>query len=369
MQCVKCHMPERRTEDATHIVMTDHRIERRPPKHDLQQPLQESPGSEDDTYLGEVRLLYPPEPSADPDAALYLAVAQVKEAANLKDGVLSLSALLRRRPDARAEFYYELAGAFRKMGDLPQALAAYEEARRRNPNFVPGMRNFADTLAAAGRIPRAIDLLKAAVDSAPGDAKSWNMLGGFYAQIQRPREAAQALRRAITEDPDLPEIYTNLGVALSEQGDRGGAETALRRAILLAPDLAVAHLNLGALLATEKRIDEARAELEIASHGRRPKRATPPFASWKRCLSSPGGCAFVCWHKKCLLNYEGGKLRASGEISGKRTEQFIRDYGGCGRFSARYRWGNWLNGGRHRQRGGPRRVRRQEIHRRNQKAD
>ena len=29
-QCAECHMPKRRTEDAVHVVMTDHRIRRRP---------------------------------------------------------------------------------------------------------------------------------------------------------------------------------------------------------------------------------------------------------------------------------------------------------------------------------------------------
>jgi Flp pilus assembly protein TadD len=113
------------------------------------------------------------------------------------------------------------------------------------------------------------------VTRAPGDVRSWNMLGGFYDRIERPREAVLALRHALAEDPDLPEIQVNVGVALSQQGDRSGSENALRRAILLAPDLAIAHLNLGALLAAENRNDEARAELEVAAHSRLPEARGP----------------------------------------------------------------------------------------------
>jgi hypothetical protein len=33
--CVACHMPKRRAQDAVHVVMTDHRIQRQPPSGDL----------------------------------------------------------------------------------------------------------------------------------------------------------------------------------------------------------------------------------------------------------------------------------------------------------------------------------------------
>lgn len=266
--CVDCHMPKRRAEDATHIVATDHDFSRRLPRRDLLAPIEESPGSEDYSYLGQVRLIYPREGSATPETALYRAVAQVKEGADLEKGIPQLAALLQKYAPARGEFYYELANAYRNAGDIRRALAAYEEARRRDSDFGPGLRNFSDALAAAGRTPEAIALLRAALLRAPGDVRAWNMLGGFYARIQNPREAVQALRRALTQDPELPEIHVNLGVALSELGDRVGAESSQRQAILLAPDLAVAHLNLGALLASGNRTAEARAELEIAAHSR-----------------------------------------------------------------------------------------------------
>src|SRR5205823_1554919 len=111
--CIDCHMPKRRTEDATHIVMTDHRIVRRPPQRDLLAPLEESPGRADYSYLGEVRLLYPPDGSDDPEIAVYGAVAQVKEGADLRKGIPRLAELLRKSPAARGEFYYELAAAYR----------------------------------------------------------------------------------------------------------------------------------------------------------------------------------------------------------------------------------------------------------------
>ena len=269
-ECLGCHMPKRRTLDAVHVVMTDHRIRRQPLGGDPLAPLQESPGSEDHSYLGEVRLLDPPAPIDRAEASLYLAVAQLKESANLEEGLPRLADTLRRNPGLRGEFYYELAEGYRNAGQLEQAIRVFEQARRLQPDDIPGLRNFASALDSAGDSAKAVDVLTAAVSAAPRDARSLNMLGSLYARGGRSADAVEMLRRAAQVNPDLPEIAVNLGFALTAQRDLEGAEAALRRAILLAPDFAVAHLNLGALLAAERRIEDARRELQIAARSPQP---------------------------------------------------------------------------------------------------
>ena len=62
--CVACHMPKRRTDDAVHIVMTDHKIVRVQPAGDLlaeKTEVQESPAT---SYRGEVLPLLPQAPGA-----------------------------------------------------------------------------------------------------------------------------------------------------------------------------------------------------------------------------------------------------------------------------------------------------------------
>jgi predicted CXXCH cytochrome family protein len=53
--CVACHMPKRRADDAVHVVITDHWIRRSPPPSSL-----ELKPEKHGRYVGPVRLYYPP---------------------------------------------------------------------------------------------------------------------------------------------------------------------------------------------------------------------------------------------------------------------------------------------------------------------
>ncbi|HYM12331.1 MAG TPA: tetratricopeptide repeat protein [Bryobacterales bacterium] len=269
--CLGCHMPKRRTEDAVHVVMTDHYIQRRLPARDLLAPLAEQHASEDNSLLGEVVLLYPPRLPRAVQNELDLAVAQVKESANLEAGIPRLEKLIEKYRPAEAGYYYELANAWRNAGRPEQAIPLYEEARRRQPDFQPGLRNFALALAAAGRLPAAVETLEAARTLAPDDAPTLNMLGSFYTQQGQPGRAAELLRRAVACNPDLPEARVNLGVALTQLRDGAGAEKELREAVRIAPDFAVAQLNLGLALAGQGKLAEARFYLEKAASSAEPQ--------------------------------------------------------------------------------------------------
>src|ERR1039457_4735345 len=71
--CITCHMPKRRVDDAPHVIMTDHRIQRRAAAGALLE-FGELPAEE---YRGEVVPYYPAPLPETPQNALYYAVAQV----------------------------------------------------------------------------------------------------------------------------------------------------------------------------------------------------------------------------------------------------------------------------------------------------
>src|SRR5262249_19741967 len=133
--CIGCHMPKRRAEDAVHVVMTDHRIARQPKKHDPAVPLDEYELARRADYSGEGVFCEWVEPPGGVTARLYHAVAQVKELANLRPGIGELITVLAQARSPEGEFYLDLGEAYLRAGRLEEAVKALKEAIRRAPGL------------------------------------------------------------------------------------------------------------------------------------------------------------------------------------------------------------------------------------------
>jgi tetratricopeptide (TPR) repeat protein len=262
--CIDCHMPKRRTEDVVHAVVTDHYIQRRKPNGDLLADMPERHETGKSAYRSKVVPYYPEPLPQTPENQLYVAVAQVIQDSNLTQGIAQLTAALKRYSPRRAEFYSQLAEAWRDDGHLDKALPFYREAVRRDPEFVFGLQELGAALRRSGQHAEAITALKRAVSVSPESAVSWRELGLAY-QAQGDRtNAVSALEKAIAIDPDMAEARNNLGIVLMTRGERQGAESAFREAIRIQPDSADARNNLANLLAGAGEFDTARDEFESA---------------------------------------------------------------------------------------------------------
>jgi tetratricopeptide (TPR) repeat protein len=247
--CIGCHMPQRRSDDVVHVVMTDHYIQRNKPSRDLLAAFQEADFANLDTYRGAAIPYYPPESSKQPDGQLYTDVAQVLDSGDRAPGILRLQQDLEKSPPTRPEFYYELAEAYEKSGKHGEAIRWYDEALRHDPEFRPAIDGLAVALIGFGNADRAVDLLEKAVASRPADAVALTDLGNVYLKQGKLDAAQQALTRALTVNPDTPEAQNLLGLALAQKQDWAGAERSFRAAIAIQPELAAAHQNLANLLA------------------------------------------------------------------------------------------------------------------------
>jgi len=264
VDCVDCHMPKRRTEDVVHVAATDHYIERRKPARDLPAEIAERHEPDGNAYRGPVVLYYPKELPHTPENDLYLAIAQVNQRSNLSDGIAQLGAAIERHPPDRAEYYFELAEAWRDSGQLTKALPLYREAVRRNPKFVVGLQKLGAALRRSGQYSEAAEFLTRAASVAPDNAATWHELGLTWRQLGKRPEAVAALEKAVQLDPDMSEAHNNLGIVLLAGGEQARAESAFREAIRIQPDYADAHGNLGALLSGAGDFTEVQYHFEIA---------------------------------------------------------------------------------------------------------
>jgi tetratricopeptide (TPR) repeat protein len=232
--CATCHMPRRRTDDAVHVVMTDHLIQRSRPTRDLVAARAETI---DEGYRGEVTPYYPAQDAGE----LYVAVAQVRDGANLERGIPLLRQAIERLKPAHPEFYLELAKAYAKTGNPAEAVRWCDEALRLRPGFVLALKERGAALIAAGDLPRAAETLRAVTG-----AVAQTNLGNVYLRMGQIDAAEQALRG----NPEDPDAINLLGIVAVQKGDNRAAEQLFRNALQLQTDHAEAHHNLANLLAS-----------------------------------------------------------------------------------------------------------------------
>ena len=246
--CIGCHMPKRRTEDAIHVVMTDHLIQRRPPSGDLLAELPERHPAPQDEYQGPVVPYYPSPLPSTFDNALYLAVAQVQHGSNLANGIAQLTDALAQNKSARADFYVALGDALHYSAEPAKAIRAYEEAVRRQPNSARNLRYLGIALRDSGQPARAITVLERDVRLSPCDAQAWFELGLIASDEKRIADALAFVQKSIACDPDLPDVWNSLGANLSLSGNPSAAEAAFRQALRIDPYYVTAQRNLANLL-------------------------------------------------------------------------------------------------------------------------
>lgn len=237
--CITCHMPKRRADDAPHVIVTDHLIQRRPPTDGLTEFAERPP----EEYRGEVAPYFPL--ANTPLNALYKAVAQVGLGNNVAAGLPDLVRLLDELKPREPEFYLVLGDGLKSQGKLEAAADAYRKALEIKPDSTRALR----ALASADSL-HAEQILARAVQISPNDPESWFRFGVLTASAER-------IQKAIALDPWLPDQSRRLAEVTH-------SESALKDALRTDP-FDDAAWDLGGRMMTEKgRLAEAFFDFERA---------------------------------------------------------------------------------------------------------
>ncbi len=262
--CVACHMGKRRTDDAVHIVMTDHKIVRRLPTGDPlaeKAEVHESPAT---SYRGEVVPYYPSKLAPTATDQLYSALAQISDRSNLTVGLPRLASLIDRSHPTQAGFYSGLGEGYLSAGNNPKAVASLEEAAARAPNSEIIQLELGNALMESKHWAKGEVAFRAAARLNPRDGAAWGLLGWSLWQQDKTAEAKSNLEKAIALDPDAPGVHNYLASLRLGTRDLPGAEKEFRAAIAIDPGVADWRANLAMLLASRNEMPEARYQFEQA---------------------------------------------------------------------------------------------------------
>jgi predicted CXXCH cytochrome family protein len=214
--CVRCHMPSRRAQDVVHVVMTDHKIQRRSAAN-LTAPI-----AEHESTIDRVEFL---DRATGPEGtlgAVYKAVAVLRTTPLDSDAANFLSKHL----DATTSIVPRL--------DLISAQLQ--------------QRQFVAALASIGALG----------DVSDPRVRAWR--GSALLGTGSIAEGVADLRAATEADPDIPEFQLNYAEALHRTGHDAEALPPLTRAIELRPTFAPALMMRAEVLAALGRQAEAMAD-------------------------------------------------------------------------------------------------------------
>jgi predicted O-linked N-acetylglucosamine transferase (SPINDLY family) len=167
----------------------------------------------------------------------------LKDRGLLDQALAAFDDAVRLQPD-NAEALYNCATVLQQQGKLEQALAAYGHAIELREDYPDAINNAGIVLVELGRAGDAIDLYRRLLDRMPAHADACNNMGTALLAEGRLQEARAAFEQALTHKPDFPEACYNLGNAARELGDLAGAIAAYGYALRLRPDYADAFCQL-----------------------------------------------------------------------------------------------------------------------------
>lgn len=268
--CVSCHMPRRRTQDVVHVVMTDHRIQRRPPPGDLLAPLaerdpdissvefldREPAGALGEVYRAVTVLRVMPRNAAaaeqlkkniaaatSPAPRFDLIAAQLQQ--HQFESALATLATLATTPDTLLQDWRGIAEA--GLGRTEDGLADLRAAASAAPDQPEFQFNLAAVLHRTGHDAEALPLLTRAVALRPNFVAAWIMRAEALSVLDRRNEAIADLQRALAIAPRETKAYLQLGRLLRQAGQQSEAERWLRHGVRVAAKPAEIEAAIGAM--------------------------------------------------------------------------------------------------------------------------
>lgn len=153
----------------------------------------------------------------------------------------------------KAQCQNAIALVHTELGNLDDAISAYQSAISLSPESGFLWNNLGQLLAKNERNEEAIDAYKNALSCSPQDFLSWDGVGHIYNKLGVFQNAISAFEKALEIAPYYEFSWTGLGKAYFESGQIDEAIVSLQKAVELNAHIIEAWINLGKCFAQQKR--------------------------------------------------------------------------------------------------------------------
>ena len=156
-----------------------------------------------------------------------------------------------------ADGFSNLGATLHDQGKAEEAIEAYNRAISLHPDDIKVHYNMGVTLQEYGKLDEALEAYNRAITLKPDYASAFNNMATVLRDQDKLEEAILAYQKVLSIEPDNADAYNNIGVALKEQGKMDQAIEALKKAISLKPDNAEVYISIGVILKEQSKLEEA----------------------------------------------------------------------------------------------------------------
>ncbi|KAG9103304.1 glucose repression mediator protein [Ceratobasidium sp. 370] len=154
-------------------------------------------------------------------------------------------------PLTNIDIWFQIGHVYEQMKDYNAAKEAYERVLKDSPNHAKVLQQLGWLYHQAGASfanqETAIMLITKSLESDPGDAQSWYLLGRAYMAGQKYQKAYESYQQAVYRDGRNPTFWCSIGVLYYNINQFRDALDAYSRAIRINPYISEVWFDLGSL--------------------------------------------------------------------------------------------------------------------------
>ncbi len=207
-------------------------------------------------WIGELPKRAQVTPVAKKGGLEWLMRAAALEQKNDWRGLLKLSRQWVKSEPENAGAWFSLGNAYNNLKQYDQAIQAYREALRIQPEN-EAWNNLGAAYGGLKQYNQAIQALREALRIQPENAMAWHNLGIAYGNLKQHDQAIQAWREALRIQPEYADAWYNLGVTYDNLVQLDQAIQSYREALRIQPENAKAWYKLGVNYGHLKQYDQA----------------------------------------------------------------------------------------------------------------
>ena len=133
------------------------------------------------------------------------------------------------------QVYVNIGNAHKELGNIAEAMVAYEKVLAQDPAESRALANLAEVLVLEGRSEEAIPLFERVIEQSPDDPAVFYNVAELYFQQRVADKAVDFYKRALQVDPSFLPAHKQMGFAYINMGEYDLAIAAFEKFLEMAP--------------------------------------------------------------------------------------------------------------------------------------